>query len=126
MTSNHEADWRTVTGERFRERRELLHLTQAQLAEEAGLGSYETVSAVEHGKGSAPSRRKVAAALDRLEEEGGTHAPAPVEEPSLHLIEFEVTGNFGVRVVVKGPVADAREIEESVARLVRDMNSEQA
>jgi transcriptional regulator with XRE-family HTH domain len=123
--NDHEADWPVVTGERFRERREHLNLTQAQLAEEAGLRSYETVGAVERGEGSKTSRRKIGAALDRLEEEGGTHAVDPAAEPSLHLIEFEVTGNFGVRVVVKGPVEDAREIEASVARLVRDMNAEQ-
>ena len=44
-----------------------------------------------------------------------------VEPPGL--MEFEVTGDFGVRVVVKGPVSDAAALEAAVARLVRDIRA---
>lgn len=122
MTLDREADWSVVTGDRFRERRERLNLTQEQLAVEAGIKSYETVGAVEKGKGSVSSRRRIADALARLEAEGGTEAPGVPDEPSpLHLMEVEVTGDFGVRVVVKGPVDDSAELEEFVLRLVRGM-----
>lgn len=127
MTLEGEADWSVVTGDRFRERRMKLNLTQAELAAEAGIKSYETVGAVERGEGSPTSRRRIDDALTRLEAEVGIHAPAPVEQPPAgqpHLIEFEVTGDFGVRVVVKGPVENAAELEASVARLIRDMKSD--
>lgn len=124
MTQDSGADWPIVTGEKFRERREHLNLTQEQLAKEAGIKSYETIGAVEKGKGSVPSRRKIADALTRLEAEGGTRALAAEQPPQPQLIEFEVTGDFGVRVVVKGPVENAAELEASVARLIRDMKSD--
>jgi transcriptional regulator with XRE-family HTH domain len=122
MPLEHAADWSVVTGERFRERRIHLNLTQSELAEEAGIKSYETVAAVEKGKGSPSSRRRMDEALTRLEAEVGVQQEpevAKVDQP--HLIEFEVTGDFGVRVVVKGPVENAAELEASVARLIRDM-----
>lgn len=114
-----------VVGTDFLARRDRLNLTQEQLAEEADLNR-DTISAVENGKGSAHSRRKVAEALTRLEEEGGTLPPiAPAPEPESsqepHMIEFEVSGDFGVRVVVKGPIENAADLEASVARLIRDM-----
>lgn len=37
------------------------------------------------------------------------------------MVEFEVSGDFGVRVVVKGPVSDRAELEDSVLRLIRQM-----
>ena len=127
MALNHEADWSVVTGDRFRERRERLGYTQEQIAELAGIKSYETVSAVEHGKASPRSRRSVDAALSQLEEEAfGSRAEVDDQQPAPapQLMEFEVTGDFGVRVVVKGPVENAAELEASVARLIRDMRTD--
>lgn len=37
------------------------------------------------------------------------------------LVEFRLSGNFGVDVVVKGPVRDREALEESVSRLIREM-----
>lgn len=126
MTSSRGADWSVVTGDKFRERRLRLNLTQEELAEEAGIGSRDTISAVEKGQGSPGSRRRMDEALTRLEAEGGLSGDEAAEQPAAqpHLIEFEVTGDFGVRVVVKGPVENAAELEESVARLIRDMKSD--
>lgn len=111
----------------FFERRARLHMTQDELAEEAGVNR-DTVGAVESGRGSIGSRRKVDEALTRLEHDAGLppigsarHVPAEPATP--HLIEFEVTGDFGVRVVVKGPVENAAELEASVVRLIRDMKT---
>jgi DNA-binding XRE family transcriptional regulator len=130
MRTEHEANWSVVTGDRFRERRDRLNLTQDQLAEEAGV-SRDTVRHVEQDRAGKTSRRRVGEALTRLEFEargeaaaGATGATVAGERPEPHLIEFEVTGDFGVRVVVKGPVDNAAELEASVARLIRDMKSD--
>lgn len=130
MTTEHEANWSVVTGDRFRERRIRLNLTQDELAAEAGIKSRDTVRAVEQGHGSAPSRRRLDEALTKLEIEGRGEAATSDEDAAEtpahpHLIEFEVTGDFGVRVVVKGPVENAAELEASVARLIRDMKSDE-
>jgi hypothetical protein len=62
-------------------------------------------------------------ALDTFEREHNMDegAPGAVMSTEEGLVEFEVTGDFGVRVVVKGPVKDAMELEESVARLIKDI-----
>lgn len=123
MPTESGADWSVVTGDNFRKRRQRLNLTQEELAIEAGIKSRDTVSAVENGQGSPASRRRMDDALARLEAEGhgevGDEALAQGAQP--HLIEFEVTGDFGVRVAVKGPVENAAELEASVSRLIRDM-----
>jgi len=63
--------------------------------------------------------------LSDLEHEMGMDEPDPSRRAEPNLIEFEVTGDFGVRVVVKGPVENAAELEASVARLIRDMKGAQ-
>jgi DNA-binding XRE family transcriptional regulator len=127
MRTEHEANWSVVTGDQFRERRDRLGITQDILAEEAGL-SRDTVRHVEQDRAGKTSRRRVDEALTRLEVEARGEGAAVAtdaghREPP-HLIEFEVTGDFGVRVVVKGPVENAAELEASVARLIRDMKSD--
>lgn len=66
---------------------------------------------------------RIEATLDRLEHELGHGGPDAVLSTEQGLIEFEVTGDFGVRVVVKGPIENAAELEESVARLIRDIRN---
>lgn len=61
--------------------------------------------------------------LDRLEHEHGYGGPDAVLSTPGGLMEFEVTGDFGVRVIVKGPVENAAELEASVARLIRDIRA---
>jgi hypothetical protein len=54
----------------------------------------------------------------------GMDMPDADEAPNeLDLVEFQVAGNFGVRVVVKGPVRDRRELEETVMRLIGRMQA---
>lgn len=67
------------------------------------------------------SYQRIEKALDRLEAEFGPGGPDAMLSTEQGLVEFEVTGDFGVRVVVKGPVSDANELEAAVARLVRDI-----
>lgn len=59
--------------------------------------------------------------LDRIEHEHGHGGPDVVASTEQGLIEFEVSGDFGVRVVVKGPIENAAQLEEQVARLIRDI-----
>jgi DNA-binding XRE family transcriptional regulator len=111
----------------FFDRRDRLHMTQDELAKEAGVNR-DTVGSVESGQGSLGSRRKIDDALTRLEHDAGlppigAAVPMPATSEAPHLIEFEVTGDFGVRVVVKGPVENAAELEASVVRLIRDMKA---
>lgn len=40
-----------------------------------------------------------------------------------HLVEFRVSGNFGVDVVVKGPVSDMQALQEAVAEIIRNVRS---
>lgn len=40
------------------------------------------------------------------------------------LVEFRLSGNFGVDVVVKGPIADREALEQSVTRLIREMRND--
>lgn len=83
------------------------------------------MDAVEAGKASPESVSRYRRALDELEAEAGRQLGVgrPVESVEPQLMEFEVTGDFGVRIVVKGPVSDARALEEAVARLVRDIRT---
>ena len=55
--------------------------------------------------------------LDDFEAETGADEPAGPEE----LVEFRLSGNFGVDVVVRGPVSNLAELEGSIARLLREM-----
>jgi hypothetical protein len=52
--------------------------------------------------------------------EAANRGPAD-EGDGADIVEFRLTGNFGVDVVVKGPIRDQRALEESVARLLREM-----
>lgn len=56
--------------------------------------------------------------LDVFEQE---NAGVPETDPGDDLVEFHVSGDFGVEVVVKGPVRDRDELADSVARLIQKM-----
>ncbi len=106
-------------------------LSVAALARAAKV-SEDTVRSVMTGKQGHQETKVFAIdrALDAaLAEKGIETAPAPQAEPAPlaaddGLIEFQVAGNFGVSVVVRGPVADREAVEDSVLRLIRGMNAE--
>lgn len=110
------------TAHKMKARRMALGLSVKKLAELAGVDR-GTLTALE----SADPRMRdstvgaVDAALSRLEHELGMDMPSMTEDD---LVEFRVSGNFGVDVVVKGPVRDVEVLEESVARLVERMQRE--
>lgn len=107
------------------ERRMLrLGLTQTALAEESGVERTTVGKALaDNVKVQPRTYARIETALDRLEHEVGYGGPDVVLSTEHGLMEFEVTGDFGVRVVVKGPVANAEELEASVARLIRDIRT---
>lgn len=116
-------------GDRVRMRRERLGASQEDVAESAGVNR-DTVRAVERGESSAKSRRLVADALTRMEEEAGLDLPgeethplvrrvAPVEGAP-QLIRIEVPGVHGAKaIVVEGPVDNPEALAEAVDAIMR-------
>jgi hypothetical protein len=74
-----------------------------------------SIANAEAGEASERIVATLEAALDRLEEETGQNDPDPKH------VTFRISGNFGVDVTVEGPVADIGRLEESVAKLLREM-----
>jgi DNA-binding XRE family transcriptional regulator len=112
-------------GNKVRERRTALGMSQEELAKEAKARGHgvnrDTVGAIEKGLGyRAASLTKINKTLDELEEEAGMHAP-PL--PQTDTIEFQVSGDFGVKVVVSGPIKDADTLRRQASLLIQDMRS---
>src|SRR5690349_4329306 len=104
-------------------------LSVAELSRRSGV-SVDTVSKIlKGGHSQATKVYKVdealaAAARDRgLDAAVHSAAPAAHELTEENLIEFEVGGNFGVSVVVRGPVASRADLEDSVLKLIHGMNN---
>jgi transcriptional regulator with XRE-family HTH domain len=112
-------------GELVRARRERLGASQGEVAEQAGVNR-DTVSAVEHGTASGKSRKLVAAALTRMEEEAGlppvsqlVERIAPVEGAT-GLLRVQVPGVHGAEaLVVEGPVDDPEALAAAVDAILR-------
>jgi transcriptional regulator with XRE-family HTH domain len=109
------------TGRRLRDRRVRMGLSVRQLAEEARVDRAR-LAALEAGDPNvrATTIAKVDATLGRLEQEMGMDEPATDGDT----VEFRVSGNFGVDVVVKGPVRDLPALEEAVNRILSRMQQQ--
>lgn len=110
-------------GQKVRQRRERLGLTQAQLGEEAGGEGTpihrNTIRAIEDGLSG--NRAKLAAvlrALDDLEREAGIDASAG-DEPDRPRNVVITLGEGRGRVVVEGAIEDLVELEAAAERLFR-------
>lgn len=137
MSQRSEPDSSPVSnfGEQVRLRRERLRIKQDQLASAAGIKSRDTITAIEHGGGSAAYQRRVDEALTKMEEEAGfkaepltTPTPAPANAPEDHpqVIRFEVQGVYGAKaLIVEGPPENIAELEEMVDRIMRRLAGEQ-
>lgn len=114
-----------------------LGLSAAELARRAGI-SVDTVRKILKGQeGQATKLKAVDEALSRAGQEKGLQVkvvPAG-EDTGAHgghhlteenLIEFEVSGNFGVSVVVRGPVVNHEEIAADALKLIQGMNATKA
>lgn len=104
-------------GATIKSRRESAGMTVVDLAGETGVAR-QTIARAEEGQASRSTYRQLEAWFDRFDEETGANAPTS------EIIEFEVSGDFGVRVVVRGPITNAEDLERSVARIVRSIRQE--
>ena len=116
----------TEEGARLRARRERIGWDVTRLASEAGVHR-TTLTALEAGEGSrGTTRAKVERALTEAEKEMGlSEMPAEATPHTIQpgLIEFEITGDFGVRVVARGPVENHELLAADVARIIRDIRA---
>lgn len=108
-----------TTGQEIKRRRTGMGMSISALSEASGVYR-DTVAKIEADSPRVRSSSigAVRSALDRLEEEAGMDLPSRISEG---LVEFRVSGNFGVDVVVSGPVRDLPALEASVEKLVREM-----
>lgn len=96
----------------------------AELSKKKGMYvSRDAIMAAENPEGSASDAtyQRLEAFYDAVDEETGHDEPDVGENQNL--VTFDISGNFGVEVTVKGPVADLDALEKSVARLIREMRS---
>lgn len=112
-------------GQRVRERRERLGVDKKELAEAAGVNR-NTLAAIEAGESfNRSSLAKIERALEALELEAGIKAPprgaAAAAHGSGELIEFDIAGDFGVHLVVRGPVGDAEVLKRQVVDIIREI-----
>lgn len=112
------------TGRRIRERRLALRMTVKDLAARAGVDRGR-LAKLEAGDSAvrATTIRAVVDALTEVEQLTGD-LPREQRNDDEGVVEFRVTGNFGVDVVVKGPVRDLPALEESVNRILSRMQRE--
>lgn len=115
------------TGERIQQRRARLGMSVRELATRAGVDRGR-LAALEKGEGQARATTiaLVETALDQLEAEMGYDESDKIATEDESVVEFRVTGNFGVDVVVRGPVRDMAALEDSVGRLIARMSSNQS
>lgn len=117
----------TERGRRIQERLESLRITDREFHSRSGIDRKTLRRAASGDASVRPNTyRSIEDWLDRLEGEAAGHsvgaeAMGGEADPGSDLIEFELSGNFGVKVVVKGPIRDQVALEESVARLLREM-----
>lgn len=133
FSNKRRAEWLPMSGDQGGEpagralkvRLDLLGASINELADHIGV-SREWVGKVLAGKAAGSDKliAQLTRALDELEAE---HGRGPLVEKSSgnpeDVVEFEVKGDFGVSIVVRGPVADRAELEQSVTRLIREMRS---
>jgi transcriptional regulator with XRE-family HTH domain len=112
--------------DQVRARRVRLGLSVKELALRAGVDR-GTLASLEAGDERVRDRTfgAVERTLDQLETEMGIEAPNNNGSPSADVVEFRVSGDFGVDVVVKGPVRDMDALEASVSRLLDRLRRDQ-
>jgi transcriptional regulator with XRE-family HTH domain len=118
-------------GARIKERRTRIGMSVKALAERANVDRGR-LTAIENG---APARDSTIGAIERalgeLEHEMALDEKLPpgvsrIGDPDQGLVEFTIEGNFGVRAVVKGPVADIEALQKAASDLIGSMNMSHA
>jgi len=112
---------RKARGRRQSQIRDQLGMSDRLLEEKIGIPR-QTIAKVLRGDETVRPKKfdEVERLILALDEEMG--GPREKAEPSREdAVEFRISGNFGVDVVVRGPVSDMSEIEAAVTRLIREM-----
>ena len=91
------------------------------LAERAGVDRGR-LAAIEDG---ASAREATIGAIEKALGSLEAEMSGPYDDSEKGLVTFRMSGNFGVDVVVQGPVENLAELEQSVERLIQRMRSEQ-
>lgn len=121
-------------GADIQRRRLAIGMSVAKLAKLAGVDRGR-LAALEAGqKVRDTTLAAVTRALADLEHELGMDMPSqvqgvpvsiPTQAPSSEgIIEFDITGDFGVHIVVKGPVVDADLLRRQAAAIIREIRGE--
>lgn len=109
-------------GAEIQRRLDELGISDREWHEQTGIDRKTLRRAVEGQERVRPSTyAAIEAALDRLEAQVAGPTPKPIGDPGDDLVEFTITGNFGVRAVVKGPVRDMDELLAAVDKLMGKM-----
>lgn len=108
-------------GQAIRRRRLAHGIKSVRAFHEATGVSREAISAAEAGEATETTYSRLEMWLDKFEEETGA---AEGDELGDELVEFSLSGDFGVNVVVKGPVSDMEQLEAAVARLLKQMRGD--
>lgn len=112
-------DDRRLRGDAIKSRLAAIGISQRAFADKADIDRKTLSNAIEGDPTVRPQNLDcIEAALFDLEQEMGMDEDA-ARSPSV--VEFKVTGNFGVDVTVAGPVENLMELEAAVARLVETM-----
>jgi transcriptional regulator with XRE-family HTH domain len=104
-----------------------LGLSGRELAAQSGVAR-GTVSNALGGTAGRGTYERLEKFLGDLEHEMESDAlpsdtPKAPTQSNNDLVEFRLTGNFGVDVVVRGPVSDLAELEAAVTRLMSRMGN---
>lgn len=117
-------------GQEIKRRRASLGIANLSEFERASDIPRKTLANVEEGTASERSFLRVEKWLTDFEHETGHDVPeveAPVQQApaaDAGLVHFKVGGNFGVDVVVSGPVSNMPELEAAVGRLLDRLKSD--
>lgn len=111
-------------GAEIKRRYDALGISDREWMSETGIDIKTVKRAIADEPGTRPgSYLAIESALDKLEAAvAGKATPGQVGTGAeAGLVEFRLSGNFGVDVVVKGPITDREALEESVKHLIREM-----
>jgi transcriptional regulator with XRE-family HTH domain len=108
-----------IRGQEIKRRRLAVGIKSLREFAEATGVSRNAITAAEDGHGSKATYERLEAWLDGFDVETGN------DEPPLEHIEFLIEGK-GVRVTVRGPVADREALKRDVADIVRTIRDDEA
>lgn len=109
-------------GVELKERFDALGISYREWDERTGIDR-QTLSRAFQGRSQDSTYTAIDAELTRLERHvRGIPEDAPTPEEDY--VEFTAEGNFGVRVVVRGPVRNMDALREAVSKLIEDMKTD--